>query len=372
MTTIAIKPIHSTKTVSITKQVSRKSKELYQLPILKDDLSVELVADRIAGILKASSALPLKSSKSATFLLVKNIVKAGENIVTINALNLYKDEVIRERLGVEVKLTEDESLASFKETIDSNTKLVFLESLGIDTHVIPDFHKVIAYAKSRNIPVAIHNTIGFGGTIFNPLAWGADFSIESFPLWYDTRGNLKSILIERKGLPSSLIEKIKSNSIDRPTPHSLPQNLFDKVKELESLPLKSRRVSSVTLSVSNWLKESTHVKEVEYTGLPSHASHFNALKYFSGGYGNIFSFSLWANHRSFDFFLDNLIPRSFQLIKILDINYERKKITIAVASDDLQAVINHFRSSFESLQKYLGSDYFLYENLYDVQDAIGY
>ena len=328
---------------------------------------INLIENRIAGLLKATSAVAVKSTSSAVYLLIKNLVKKGENVVTLNSLSLFKNEVIRERLGVEVKLSDDESLSSFKSLVDEHTKLIFLESLGVTNHIIPDFQKIISFAHSKNIAVAVDNTIGLAGNIFNPITWGADYSIENVPSWIAPEVSLKTFLLERIQKERPITEIIKAGlSVN------LFQNSTIKANELDYLPARFRNVSSAALSTARWIKEVTHIKQVEFVGFQSHFSHFNALKYFSGGYGNVISFSLWANYRSFDFFLDNLVPRSFSLFKIIDINYEQKRITISVQDPDFERLVAHFQHAFELLQKYLGSDYFLYENLYDTQDAVGY
>jgi O-acetylhomoserine (thiol)-lyase len=335
-------------------------------------LEKSIIEDRLAGLVGASEVLSVKRVESAIFLLVKNIAKKGQNIVTLNSVSLLKNEPIRERLGLEVRLAEDESLTGFKDLVDENTSLIFLESLGLYNHIIPDFQKIITFAHDRNIPVAIHNTVGAAGNIFNPIKWGADFSIEDLSFWNNSSQLINTVLAERKGTPYSIISKIKERNSNELTPLLLPENLIEKAKEIESVSSTIQKVSSASLITAKWLKEITHVKSIEFVGIANHKSHFNALKYFSSGYGNVISFSLWTNYRSFDFFLDNLIPRSFNLFKINEINYEQKKVTIKVLETDIEKITRHFQQAFELLQQHLGSDYFLYENLYDTQDVVGY
>jgi O-acetylhomoserine/O-acetylserine sulfhydrylase-like pyridoxal-dependent enzyme len=329
-----------------------------------------MIEDRLGGLINASVVLSTKSVKSAVYLLVKKLLKRGQNIVTVNSVSLLKNEIIRERLGIEVRLTEDENLLGLRELIDEQTGLIFLESVGLHNHIIPDFQKIITLAHSKNIPVAVYNTIGLAGSIFNPLKWGADFSIEDFSKWSSVFD--KAIIAERKETSYPILSKLKDSDSNQDTPLILPENLIAKAKEFEAVPLKFKRTSSAAATTAKWLKEITHVKAVEFVGNPNHKSHFNALKYFSSGYGNVISFSLWTNYRSFDFFLDNLIPRSLQLFQLNDINYENKKVTITVLEAEEEKIVTHFQYAFELLQKHLGSDYFLYENLYDVQDVVGY
>ena len=74
-----------------------------------------------------------------------------------------------------------------------------------------------------------------------------------------------------------------------------PFGAFLLLQGLETLPLRVERHNSNALALAKWLEKHPGVAWVSYTGLPSHASHTTAKKYFRPGYfGSVLSFGVKA------------------------------------------------------------------------------
>jgi O-acetylhomoserine/O-acetylserine sulfhydrylase len=278
---------------------------------------------RIAALEGGVSAMAVKSFYYAKIFLLRNILKAGDNIVTYNSSTLYhKDRPKLNRLGIDVKFSEDLNLDSFKNLFDENTKLVYLETVGIENSSIPDFQKIIAFAKQREIPVVVDNTAGAAGYITSPIKNGANIVIESTKNWLPSHKDIIGAVIIDGGnynwkngkfsqfsspyqyinakpgnnpateeLPISLINYLKKQGNINYNKYEIPKNPLSLIHDLENLPSIVQDQNNNALELAQWLEKKDAIK-VNYTGLPSHKDYFTALTYFRYGFGHELSFAL--------------------------------------------------------------------------------
>ena len=71
-----------------------------------------------------------------------------------------------------------------------------------------------------------------------------------------------------------------------------PFNSFLFLQGLETLPLRIRQHSANTQRVAEFLASHPAVAWVKYPGLTTHATHHNAAKYLTGGFGGVLTFGV--------------------------------------------------------------------------------
>ena len=76
----------------------------------------------------------------------------------------------------------------FRRAIDSNTKAVYIESLGNPRFTVPDFEAIAKVAHDAGIPLICDNTFGGGGYGCQPLKWGCDIVTHSATKWIGGHG----------------------------------------------------------------------------------------------------------------------------------------------------------------------------------------
>lgn len=162
--------------------------------------TTDVFEKRIAALEGGVAALATSSGQSAQFLALNNILQAGDNFVTTSHLyggtyNQFRSQF--KRLGVEVRFTENDEPATFEKYIDSNTKALYLETIGNPDLNIPDFEAIAAVAKKYDIPLIVDNTFGAGGYLFRPLEHGASVVVESATKWIGGHGtSLGGVIVD--------------------------------------------------------------------------------------------------------------------------------------------------------------------------------
>ena len=127
---------------------------------------------------------------------ITTICCQGDNVVSTPSLyggtfNQFK--VTLPRLGINVKFAKDDEPESFEALIDSNTKALYVETIGNPRFSVPDFRALKAVALKHGIPIICDNTFGACGYCCQPLRHGADIVVgwcnlnssfnSSFRLW---------------------------------------------------------------------------------------------------------------------------------------------------------------------------------------------
>jgi len=85
-----------------------------------------------------------------------------------------------------------------------------------------------------------------------------------------------------------------------------PFNALLILQGIETLSLRMQRSMDNTLELALWLGKQKQVSEVCYPGLKTHASYNHVKKYFHGGAGAVFSFTLRADRSGSAAFVDRL------------------------------------------------------------------
>ena len=118
--------------------------------------TTDVFEKRVAALHGGVAALATASGHAAQFLVITNILQAGDNFVSSPYLyggsyNQFK--VSFKKLGIEAQFAKDDAPESFEELINENTKAIYLETIGNPTLNVADFDAISAVAKKHNIPL---------------------------------------------------------------------------------------------------------------------------------------------------------------------------------------------------------------------------
>ena len=305
--------------------------------------TTDVFEKRIAALEGGASALATSSGQSAQFIALNNILSAGDNFVTTSHLyggtyNQFKSQF--KRLGVEARFTPDDEPASFEKLVDSNTKAIYLETIGNPDLNIPDFEAIAAVANKHDIPLIVDNTFGAGGYLFRPLEHGATIGVESATKWIGGHGTSLGGVIVDSGKFNWGNGKFPEFTAPSESYHGLvfwdvfgangpfgniaftirarveglrdwgntisPFNSFLLLQGLETLSLRVERHVENTLAIAKWLEQHPKVEYVNYPGLESSPYHSLAKKYFKNGFGGVLSFKVKGSGENADKVINSL------------------------------------------------------------------
>ncbi|MFL0748873.1 MAG: O-acetylhomoserine aminocarboxypropyltransferase/cysteine synthase family protein [Prochlorococcus sp.] len=301
--------------------------------------TTDVFEKRVAALEGGVAAVATASGQSAQFLAITNCMQAGDNLVSTSFLyggtyNQFKVQF--PRLGINVKFADGDGVDSFAAQIDTNTKAIYVESMGNPRFNIPDFVGLSALAKDKGIPLIVDNTLGAAGALLRPIEHGADVVVESATKWIGGHGtSLGGVLVDAgtfdwgngkfplMSQPSAAYHGLVHwdafgfgsdicTMLGVPNNRNVafalrarieglrdwgaalsPFNSFLLLQGLETLSLRVERHASNAMALASWLQDHPKVASVNYPGLTQDPYHEKAKKYLTNrGMGCMLMFSL--------------------------------------------------------------------------------
>lgn len=122
------------------------------------------------------SGLAVSSGTSAIFYAVINLAKAGDNIVSSNALygGTYTqfNDMILPSFGIEVRFVDAEDPDNFAAAADEKTRAFFCESCSNPALQICDLERISAGAHDLGLPLIVDSTFSTPFTCADLLIMG--------------------------------------------------------------------------------------------------------------------------------------------------------------------------------------------------------
>ncbi|NVK51525.1 MAG: aminotransferase class I/II-fold pyridoxal phosphate-dependent enzyme [Flavobacteriaceae bacterium] len=266
----------------------------------------EALCKKIAALEKTESALIFGSGMAAISTTILSFLKQGDHIVLQQTLyggtyNFVLEEF--KKFGIEYSFTKDLDIISFKECIQPNTKVIYVETPSNPLLTITDLQAVSDLAKSKDIVTIIDNT--FASPINQtPIDFRIDIMIHSATKYM---GGHSDILAGAVATTNEFIEKIWNTAIN------LGGSLSDFTvwmleRSLKTMNLRVKCQSENALKMANYLESNPNIAKVYYPGLESHLNHELAKKQMKG-FGGMLSFELNEGIDAVEF------QRKLQLIK---------------------------------------------------------
>ncbi len=301
--------------------------------------TTDVFEKRLAALEGGVAALATSSGQSAQFIAITNCMQAGDNFVSTSYLyggtyNQFKVQF--PRLGINVKFADGDSIESFSKNIDSNTKAIYIESMGNPRFNIPDFSELSKLANDNGIPLIVDNTLGAAGALIRPIEFGADIVVESATKWIGGHGtSLGGVIVDAgtfnwgngkfplmtkpsdgyhglvhwdafgfgsdickmlglpvdKNIAFALRARVEGLRDWGPAPS--PFNSFLLLQGLETLSLRIERHASNSMDLAQWLNKHPKIESVNYPGLKTDPYHEIARKYLTKrGMGCMLTFTL--------------------------------------------------------------------------------
>ena len=307
--------------------------------------TTDVFEQRITALEGGVAAVAVGSGQAAQFIALNNILESGDHFVSSpfvygGSYNQFK--VAFKRLGIKVDFAESDTAADIEASITEKTKAIYLETIGNPGFSVPDFEAVSKVAKKYDIPLIVDNTFGAGGYLFQPLRHGANVVVASATKWIGGHGtSIGGVIVDGGnynwnngkfpafsepsdgyhglvfgevfgegnvlGLPNvAFAIRARVEGLRDFGPALSPFNSFQLIQGLETLSLRVERTVENALEVAQWLESHPQVENVNYPGLASSNTHFNAKKYLKKGFGGVLTFKVKGGLEEARTFVDSL------------------------------------------------------------------
>lgn len=297
----------------------------------------DVLEKRIAALEGGSAALALASGAAAITYTIQALAQAGDHVVAQKTIyggsyNLLKHTL--KHFGIETTFVDVHNLAEIEAAIKSNTKAIFIETLGNPNSDIPDIDAVSDIAHKHGIPLAIDNT--FGTPFFvRPIEHGADIVVHSatkfigghgttlggiivdsgkfdwkksgkFPLISGPNESYHGVSFADAAGPAAFVTYIRAILLRDEGATLSPFNAFLLLQGVETLSLRLERHAENARKVIEFLSKHPKVEKVNHPSLPEHPDHALYQKYFPNGGASIFTFQIKGGQKEAWTFIDNL------------------------------------------------------------------
>ncbi|MFK4508496.1 O-acetylhomoserine (thiol)-lyase [Bradyrhizobium daqingense] len=287
-----------------------------------------------------AAALAVASGQTASAFAIFNVAQAGDNIVSSTDLYGGTWTLLSQTLkqfGIEVRFVDPADPENFRRATDAKTRAYFGETLPNPKLNVFPIKEVADIGRSLGVPLILDNTAspliarpfehgaavvvysttkyigGHGTAIGGAIVDSGNFDwaahAERFPLLNKPDEAYHGAIWTEAAKPLGPIAYILRARVKllRDLGASIaPQNAFQFIQGLETLPLRIRQHNENAVKVANFLAKHPSVSNVIFPGLQSGENKRRADAYLKGGYGALVGFELKGGVEAGRRFIDAL------------------------------------------------------------------
>lgn len=297
----------------------------------------EVFEKRVAALEGGVAGLAVASGAAAIAYTIQTLAQAGDHIVAQKTIYGGTYNLLAHTLpqyGITTTFVDVHNFEEVKNAIQSNTKAIFIETLGNPNSDVVNIEEIAKIAHENKIPVVIDNTFGTPYLI-RPIEHGADIVVHSATKFIGGHGtSLGGVIVDSGNFDWEASGKFASLTEPNPSYHGIsftkavgkaafvtkiraillrdtgatisPFNAFLLLQGLETLSLRVERHAENTSKVIEFLSKHPQVEKVNHPSLPDHPDHELYKKYFPNGGGSIFTFEIKGGAKEAQEFIDKL------------------------------------------------------------------
>lgn len=257
--------------------------------------TVSSFEQRLAALEGTEAAMATSSGMSAILLMCFSLLKAGDHVVYSQSMFGSTIKLIGTefaRFGVASTCVPQSDLAAWKAAVQPNTRLLFAETPTNPLTEVCDIAALADLAHDAGAWLAVDNCFATPA-LQRPIDLGADIVMHSGTKYLDGQGRVMAgalcaseQMVRERFLP---VQKNGGMVLS-------PFNAWVVLKGLETLDLRMRAQSALTLELAHWLRAHPAVAKVHFPGLPEHPQHELAMRQMAGLGGAVLSFEVQAQN----------------------------------------------------------------------------
>ena len=282
--------------------------------------SVEDLEQRLRSISGAQGVIGLASGMAAIASVVSALGEAGANLVTTEFLfgntRSFFENTVRS-WGMTVRYVNLDDIEAVAGAIDSQTRLLFFESISNPQMQVADVAEIGRICHDRGVPLVVDGTLTTS-YLFLSKDWGVDVEVFSGTKYLSGGASCLSGFIldngnfdwgrsprlreaSRRYGPFALLSALR-RQVSRDLGACLaPHHAYLHTLGLETLELRIGRICENATALAHFLNERPEVQGVNYPGLPDSRYHAVAVRQFGGRFGGVLTFKLRSRAECFAF-----------------------------------------------------------------------
>ena len=258
--------------------------------------TVRELEDVLADLEGGARALATGSGMGAIASAILTSVDRGDHVVAGSSLYTATTEIFTRllpRFGIETTFVDPRRRGVWKESVRSDTRLVYVETPANPTMMITDFSEAVSAAKSVGATTLADNT--FASPVNQrPIEFGIDGVLHSATKYLGGHSDVVAgaVVTAKRGLFDRIwfVYKMLGPALG-------PFEAFLVRRGLKTLGLRMEVQSRTAQSLAEFLEDRRAVRVVHYPGLQSFPQHALARKQMNG-FGAMLSFELNGGYRA--------------------------------------------------------------------------
>lgn len=292
---------------------------------------------RIAALEGGVAALATASGAAAIDYTIRSLAVAGDHVVASNTIYGGTYNLLEHTLpdyGITTTFVDPDDISNFENTIQDNTKLLYIETLGNPNSNVADIEEIAKVAHKHKIPLVVDNTFATPYLV-RPIEYGADIVVHSatkfigghgtaiggvivdsgkfdwigsgkFPSLVEPNPSYHGVSFAKDVGAAAFVTKIRAILLRDTGATISPFHAFLFLQGLETLSLRVERHTENALKVVEYLNNHPQVEKVNHPSLASGEQKRLYDKYFPNGGGSIFTFEIKGDDTTAKKFIDHL------------------------------------------------------------------
>jgi len=252
--------------------------------------TINILRKKMAALDGAEDALVFSSGIAAVTVPILALLQQGDHAVVVEnpyswTIKLFNN--LLPKFGITATYVDGSDLQQIENAIQSNTKLIYLESPNTFSYELQDLKAVADIAKPKSIITMIDNS--YCGPLYQqPIALGIDLVAQSATKYLGGHSDVVAGVITGS---HELIKNIFNNEFLNIGPALSPHSAWLLIRGLRTLPLRMQRSFETAKTVTAWLEQHPAIDKILWPFLPGFKQAELAKKQMQGC-GSMFSFTL--------------------------------------------------------------------------------
>lgn len=231
---------------------------------------------RLANLEGVERCVATASGMGAILTMCIAYLKAGDHLLASrdmfgSSVSLFNNYMAK--FGIEVTYVDLPDNATWQNSIQDNTRLIYCESPSNPLAAIADLQFLADLAHDNDALFAVDNCF-CTPILQKPAQFGADIIIHSATKFIDGQGRaLGGAILGSHELMEDAFKVIRTCGVSMS-----PFNAWVFLKGLETLNLRMHAHCDTAEALAQWLNAHPKVKQVYYAGIPTHTGHELAKK----------------------------------------------------------------------------------------------
>lgn len=246
-------------------------------------VTMDRLAQAIATLEGGDVCFLTPSGLSATLLPLLAFLGAGDHVLIPDSLygstRKFVDQELA-RFGIQITYYDPTIGADVAGLMQSNTKMIYVESPGSLTFEMQDIPAIAEAAHARGALVAADNT--WATPIFqHPFDLGVDISVQSATKYISGHSDLVMGAVTCRQPHAKTLDRVAHNLGLCPG----ADNIYLCLRGLRTMMVRLRQHEKSALDIASWLEGFKQISRVMYPALPSDPGHALWKRDMSGACG---------------------------------------------------------------------------------------